>query len=52
MAKLLVKNLFSRETFTGKYFRNWLGDYDGKIDITPMLWKLVSEKVIFVEPEV
>ena len=48
----LVKNLFSRETFTGKDVINWLPDYDWEIDIMPMLWKLVNEKVIFVEPGV
>ncbi|MCL2931754.1 MAG: cupin domain-containing protein [Trichodesmium sp. MAG_R03] len=45
----LVKNLFSRETFTGKDIINLLPEYDWEIDIMPMLSKLVSERVIFVE---
>ncbi|MDT9338259.1 cupin domain-containing protein [Trichodesmium erythraeum 21-75] len=45
----LVKNLFSRETFTGKDIINLLPDYDWEIDIMPMLSKLVNERVIFVE---
>ncbi|MEM1170685.1 MAG: cupin domain-containing protein [Cyanobacteria bacterium P01_H01_bin.35] len=48
----LVKNLFSREIFTGKDVINWLPDYDWEIDIMPMLLKLVNERVIFVESEV
>ena len=45
----LVKNLFSKERFTGKDIINLLPDYDWEIDIMPMLSKLVSERVIFVE---
>ncbi|MGD1805682.1 cupin domain-containing protein [Dapis sp. BLCC M126] len=45
----LVKNLFSQEIFTGKDVINLLPDYDWEIDIIPMLSKLVSERVIFVE---
>ena len=45
----LVKKLFSRETFTGKDIINLLPEYDWEIDIMPMLSKLVSERVIFVE---
>ncbi|NES01663.1 MAG: cupin [Okeania sp. SIO2F4] len=48
----LVKNLFSQETFTGKDVRNLLPDYDWEIDIMPLLSRLVSERVIFVEPGV
>ena len=40
---------FGRETFTGKDVINWLPDYDWEINIMPMLLKLVSERVIFVE---
>ncbi|WP_293155072.1 hypothetical protein [Okeania sp. SIO2C9] len=47
-----MKNLFSRETFTGKDVINLLPDYDWKIDIMPILSKLVNERVIFVEPGV
>ena len=45
----LLKDLFSRKTFTGKDIINLLPDYDWEIDIMPMLSKLVSERVIFVE---
>ncbi|MCL2924255.1 MAG: cupin domain-containing protein [Trichodesmium sp. MAG_R04] len=45
----VVKNLFSRETFTGKDIINLLPECDWEIDIMPMLSKLVSERVIFVE---
>ena len=44
-----MKKLFSRETFTGKDIINLLPEYDWEIDIMPMLSKLVSERVIFVE---
>ena len=44
-----MDNKFSRERFTGKDIINLLPDYDWEIDIMPMLSKLVSERVIFVE---
>ncbi|WP_293155070.1 hypothetical protein [Okeania sp. SIO2C9] len=52
MPEKFIENLFSRETFTGKDVINLLPDYDWKIDIMPILSKLVNERVIFVEPGV
>lgn len=45
----LIETLFSREIFTGKDVINLLPDYDWEIDIMPMLSKLVTEGIIFVE---
>ncbi len=46
----LVKKIFNQEIFTGKDVIDWLPDYDWDLDILPMLSRLVTEGIIFVEP--
>lgn len=45
----LVKNLFSKDFFSGNDVMNWLPDFDWEIDIVPLLSRLVAEGIIFVD---
>ncbi len=49
--RTLVENLFSQEFFRGRDVITWLPDYDWELDIVPLLCRLVTEGVIFVDPE-
>ena len=44
-----VSKLFSQDFFTGNDVVNWLPDFDWEIDIVPVLSRLVTEGIIFVE---
>ncbi|NJM68790.1 MAG: cupin [Scytonema sp. RU_4_4] len=48
----LVENLFTGDIFTGNDVINWLPGYDWEIDIVPLLFRLVTEGIIFVHPSV
>ncbi|MEC4817706.1 MAG: cupin, partial [Scytonema sp. PMC 1069.18] len=44
-----VEKLFTTETFTGNDVISWLPDYDWEIDIAPLLSRLVTDSIIFVD---
>ncbi len=51
VSRTLVENLFSQKFFRGRDVMNWLPDYDWELDLVPLLSRLVTEGVIFVDPD-
>jgi ribosomal protein L16 Arg81 hydroxylase len=45
-----IQHLVHDGTFTGQDVMNWLPDFDWEIDIAPMLSRLVTEGILFVDP--
>lgn len=45
----LVEHLFQHQPFTGRDVLDWLPDYDWEIDVMPLLSRLITEGILFVE---
>ncbi|MCU0525086.1 MAG: cupin domain-containing protein [Elainella sp. Prado103] len=45
----LVQHLFQPQPFTGRDVLHWLPDYDWEMDVMPLLSRLITEGILFVE---
>jgi ribosomal protein L16 Arg81 hydroxylase len=46
---MLVERLFQQQPFTGQDALDWLPGYDWEIDVMPLLSRLITEGILFVE---
>lgn len=47
-----LDNLFSQQEFSGNEIQQWLDGFDWEIEISPLLSRLVKERIIFIKHDI